>query len=323
MKFYFAPMEGITTYPYRNLHHKYFGGADKYFTPFLAPGPSQGLSVKEVKDALPENNEGTPLVPQILTNRAGDFLNAARVLRAFGYREINLNLGCPSGTVTAKKKGSGLLYYPEELKAMLDEVFSDPDVQRKDIEVSIKTRIGKNSVGEWPGLLKIYNQYPLKELIIHPRIQKDFYRNTPNWEVFGKAFEESKNPVVYNGDIFSEEDFWKFTETFPQVETVMLGRGLIRNPMLAEQLKKRQTEREAADSAEGSGSRNLARLKAFHDELLEAYCQSMSGDRNVLFKMKEIWSYMIFSFPENGKVEKKIRKSTRLSEYKQIVGELF
>lgn len=112
---YFAPLEGITTYPYRNLHHKYFGGVDKYFTPFLAPGPEQGMSVKEMRDVLPENNAEVPVVPQILTNRAGDFLLASKKLAEMGYREINLNLGCPSGTVTAKKKGSGFLLYPDDL----------------------------------------------------------------------------------------------------------------------------------------------------------------------------------------------------------------
>ncbi len=120
---YFAPMEGITSYTYRNLHRKYYGGIDKYYTPFLSPGPEQGLSVKEVKDALPEFNQGMPLVPQILTNRGEDFVNAAMVLGEFGYKEINLNLGCPSGTVTAKRKGSGMLQYPEELKRMLDDIF--------------------------------------------------------------------------------------------------------------------------------------------------------------------------------------------------------
>lgn len=314
MKIYMAPLEGITTYLYRNLHHKYFGGVDKYFTPFLSPGPNQGLSVKEAKDALPENNQGMPLVPQVLTNRAEDFLNAAKVLGAYGYREINLNLGCPSGTVTAKKKGSGLLLYPDELDAMLGQIFSDPDVAAGNIEVSIKTRVGKNSPEEWPGLLDIYSQYPLKELIVHPRIQKDFYKNTPNDGCFALALEKSPSPVVYNGDIFTEEACQRLTEKFPKVETVMLGRGLIRDPALAEKIG-------GPGKPEWRG-RESARLCAFHDELLDGYCRIMSGERPVLFKMKEIWSYMIEVFPGREKAAKRIRKAVRLSEYRQAANEI-
>ena len=233
---YFAPLEGITTYPYRNLHHKYFGGVDKYFTPFLAPGPEQGMSVKEMRDVLPENNAGVPVVPQILTNRAGDFLLASKKLAEMGYREINLNLGCPSGTVTAKKKGSGFLLYPDDLDRFFDEVFSDAAVRNGEFLVSVKTRIGKNEVEEWPELMQVYNRYPIHELTVHPRIQKEFYKGTPHLDVFADILKESRTPVVYNGDLFTVEKVKEFREKFPTVGTVMIGRGLIRNPALAEMI---------------------------------------------------------------------------------------
>ena len=236
MHIYFAPLEGITTYPYRNLHHKYFGGVEKYFTPFLAPGPEQGMSVKEMRDVLPENNAGVPVVPQILTNRAGDFLLASKKLSEMGYREINLNLGCPSGTVTAKKKGSGFLLYPDDLDRFFDEVFSDAAVRNGEFLVSIKTRIGKNEVEEWPELMQVYNRYPIHELTVHPRIQKEFYKGTPHLDVFTDILKESRNPVVYNGDLFTVEKVKEFREKFPTVGTVMIGRGLIRNPALAEMI---------------------------------------------------------------------------------------
>ena len=193
MHLYFAPLEGITTYPYRNLHHKYFGGVDKYFTPFLAPGPEQGMSVKEMRDVLPENNAGVPVVPQILTNRAGDFLLASKKLAEMGYREINLNLGCPSGTVTAKKKGSGFLLYPDDLDRFFDEVFSDASVRNGEFQISVKTRIGKNEVEEWPEIMAIYNRYPISELTVHPRIQKEFYKGVPHLDVFADNFKDSRN----------------------------------------------------------------------------------------------------------------------------------
>ena len=314
MHIYFAPLEGITTYPYRNLHHKYFGGVEKYFTPFLAPGPEQGMSVKEMRDVLPENNAGVPVVPQILTNRAGDFLLASKKLSEMGYREINLNLGCPSGTVTAKKKGSGFLLYPDDLDRFFDEVFSDAAVRNGEFLVSVKTRIGKNEVEEWPELMQVYNRYPIHELTVHPRIQKEFYKGTPHLEVFTDILKESRNPVVYNGDLFTVEKVKEFREKFPTVGTVMIGRGLIRNPALAEMILQEETEPEADI---------LPRIREFHDALFEHYRETMSGDRNLLFRMKDLWSYMLAEVPDSEKLAKKIRKSQHVPEYLAAVEEVF
>ena len=314
MHIYFAPLEGITTYPYRNLHHKYFGGVEKYFTPFLAPGPEQGMSVKEMRDVLPENNAGVPVVPQILTNRAGDFLLASKKLSEMGYREINLNLGCPSGTVTAKRKGSGFLLYPDDLDRFFDEVFSDAAVRNGEFLVSVKTRIGKNEVEEWPELMQVYNRYPIHELTVHPRIQKEFYKGTPHLDVFTDILKESRNPVVYNGDLFTVEKVKEFREKFPTAGTVMIGRGLIRNPALAEMILQEETEPEADI---------LPRIREFHDALFEHYRETMSGDRNLLFRMKDLWSYMLAEVPDSEKLAKKIRKSQHVPEYLAAVEEVF
>ena len=314
MHIYFAPLEGITTYPYRNLHHKYFGGVEKYFTPFLAPGPEQGMSVKEMRDVLPENNAGVPVVPQILTNRAGDFLLASKKLSEMGYGEINLNLGCPSGTVTAKKKGSGFLLYPDDLDRFFDEVFSDAAVRNGEFLVSVKTRIGKNEVEEWPELMQVYNRYPIHELTVHPRIQKEFYKGTPHLDVFTDILKESRNPVVYNGDLFTVEKVKEFREKFPTAGTVMIGRGLIRNPALAEMILQEETEPEA---------NILPRIREFHDALFEHYRETMSGDRNLLFRMKDLWSYMLAEVPDSEKLAKKIRKSQHVPEYLAAVEEVF
>ena len=339
MHIYFAPLEGITTYPYRNLHHKYFGGVEKYFTPFLAPGPEQGMSVKEMRDVLPENNAGIPVVPQILTNRAGDFLLASKKLSEMGYREINLNLGCPSGTVTGKKKGSGFLLYPDDLDRFFDEVFSDATVRNGEFFVSVKTRIGKNEVEEWPELMQVYNRYPIHELTVHPRIQKEFYKGTPHLDVFADILKESRNPVVYNGDLFTVEKVKEFREKFPTVGTVMIGRGLIRNPALAEMILQEETEActdrfengvrifEADGQLQTQGNRNkgdiLPRIREFHDALFEHYRETMSGDRNLLFRMKDLWSYMLAEVPDSEKLAKKIRKSQHVPEYLAAVEEVF
>lgn len=310
MRLYFAPMEGITGAIFRRVHHEIYSGIDKYYAPFLTPGPEKGISAKGLRDVLPENNEGIPLVPQILTNRAEDFKKTARLLGEHGYREVNLNLGCPSGTVVSKKKGAGFLAFPEELQAFLEEIFADEPMVRGEIEISVKTRCGKDSSEEWPRLLEIYNQYPIRELILHPRVQTDMYKNRPNLEVVERTVAEGTNPLVYNGDLFSEEEFQRFSSRFPRIDTVMIGRGFLRNPGLAEELKN------------GAGFQK-EKMKRFHDRLLEEYSAAMSGDRNVLFKMKELWFYMIDSFPEAGKLEKRIKKASRLAEYRDVVEEVF
>lgn len=305
MKFYLAPMEGITGYIYRNAYKKYFGSIDKYFTPFITPHTNRSLNAREKNDILPNHNQDMYVVPQILTNQPGDFIKTGRILKEYGYKEINLNLGCPSGTVTARKRGAGFLAYPKELERFLEEVFSGLDMK-----ISIKTRIGLEDAEEFFTLLDIYNQYPLEELIIHPRLQTDYYRNKPDWTAFRYAVLHSKNPLCYNGNIFQPASYKAFAAEFPDTDKIMLGRGSIANPGLAEWLKTgKKLEKQV--------------LKAFHDEICQGYRQSFSGDRNVLFKMKELWFYMGQMFTDSEKYLKKIRKSQKISEYNIAVDSLF
>jgi tRNA-dihydrouridine synthase len=305
MKYYLAPMEGITGYIYRNTYEKFFHNIDKYFTPFVVPNKSRSLKTKELRDILPENNKGMNIVPQILTNDSEKFITASRKLQQLGYNEVNLNLGCPAGTVVSKNRGSGFLAKREELDIFLYEIF-----KMDDMKISIKTRIGKDSPEEFYELIKIYNRYPIEELIIHPRTQKDFYGNKPNLEIFKDALAVTTNPVCYNGDIFTVDDNNKLIKAFPEVKTVMVGRGIIANPGLMNEIK---------------NSTNIDKevLKDFHDEILNKYVELFNEDRNVLFKMKEIWSYMIYIFSNNKKYAKKIKKSQKLSDYKGAVLSLF
>lgn len=306
MRYYFAPMEGVTGYIYRNAHHDYFPGIDKYFAPFLSPSKNGKFHSKELRDVTPEHNAGMALVPQILANRAEYFIQAANDLKRLGYGEINLNLGCPSGTVVAKKKGAGFLEDTKKLDAFLDEIFHNTTQK-----ISIKTRIGKDSPEEFEELLRIYNQYPLEELIIHPRIQKDFYNNRPNLEVFSKAVKISRNPVCYNGDLFSKEDYDAFVGNFPNVPCVMMGRGLIGSPGLVGRIK------------DGTGVTKET-LRAFHDRLYRDYQAVLSPEKVVLCKMKEVWSYMLGgSFKNADAYAKKIRKVQSPAEYQLLVSKLF
>lgn len=304
MKIYCAPMEGITGYVYRNAHHAVYKGVDQYFTPFLTPKRKRGYTSRERNDVLPEHNQGVSLVPQILTNRADDFVSLGKRLQAMGYQEINLNLGCPSGTVVAKGKGSGFLEDPEELLHFFDQVFHQFDGQ-----ISIKTRLGLHDEQEALELMKVYNQFPFCKVIIHARVKDDMYRLPARKEMFGQCLAMSTNPVCYNGDIMTVEDLQQFREQFPEVESVMLGRGLIQNPQFPEMIRE-------------GGDFDLARFQHFLDLLVNGYEEIMSGERDVLFKMKELWTYMIKQFPGQEKILKKIRKSKTVVEYKNHVKEL-
>lgn len=301
MDYYFAPLEGITGYLYRRVYAECFHPLDKYFTPFLVPGTKKVFKGKEIRDILPENNAGIPLVPQLLTNRSEDFIRGAKELAGYGYQEINLNLGCPSGTVTAKGKGAGFLMYPDRLDAFLDEIFSALDMR-----ISVKTRIGLEEPEEFTELLRIFNRYPLAELIIHPRLQKDYYKGKPDLEAFAYAVENSKNPLCYNGNLFTVKDVKAFTESFPSVNRLMLGRGLIANPALAGEL-----------CGEAPLSKDV--FLTFHDRLTAAYLEVYSGEKDVLFRMKELWFYMSHMFSNPEKYVKGIKKAGSLRVYEEVV----
>lgn len=306
MKYYFAPMEGITGYVFRNAYHNYFPDMDKYFAAFISPNGERKMNSKEINDILPDHNTGMYLVPQILTNNPQAFIKTAKELGEYGYQEINFNLGCPSPTVVTKKKGSGFLAFPEELDRFLDTVFRE----LKDLKLSLKTRIGIEEPEEFFRLLEIYNQYPLEELIIHPRLQKDFYNNHPNLEIFAMALKSSKHKICYNGDLFTAADCRNFEQKFPQVETVMIGRGILRNPGILREIQ--------------TGERiDKERLRGFHDQILSNYKEVLFGDKTVLFKMKEIWAQLNTLFTNPEKYWKKIKKAQKLTDYEIAVNRLF
>lgn len=304
MKYYLAPMEGITTYNFRRAYHKYYGGIERYFTPFIS---NKKLSSRERNDILPEHNAGMNTIPQILTNRADEFLKLAEVLAGYGYQIVNLNLGCPSGTVAARKRGAGFLSVPEDLERFLDEIF-----KKCPVRISIKTRIGVDNTEEWERLLQLYGKYPLEELIIHPRLQKEGYGGRVHTEAFKTAAQQLKFPLCYNGDLVcmdaSSAEYgtlgW-LTSMEPGITTVMLGRGILQSPGML------------------TGDTSLATLRAFHDEILEGYIKIMSGDTNTLYKMKDLWTFMSRGFEGCEKHLKKIRKAGSVSQYCFAVDALF
>ncbi len=305
MKYYLAPMEGITGHVYRNAYKKYFDNIDKYFTPFIVPNQSLSLKTKELRDLLPENNLGLNIVPQILTNDAEGFILTANKLKQLGYDEINLNLGCPAGTVVSKNRGSGFLAFKDELDKFLDEIYKICDMK-----ISVKTRLGKDSPEEFYKLIEIYNKYPLEELIIHPRTREDFYGNTPNLKIFEEALTLSKHSICYNGDIFTASNYNDIVDKFKEIDKVMLGRGILANPGLIGEIKENKFLTKET-------------LKDFHDELFENYTILLNEDKNAMYRMKELWGYKSNIFTNNKKYYKKIKKAQKAKDYKEAVSRLF
>ena len=329
MKFYLAPLEGVTGYIFRNALEEYFPGTDRYFTPFIVPDQKHALRKRELRDVLPENNQVKELVPQILTSDPVRFVETAKALAEYGYEEVNLNLGCPSGTVVAGGRGAGMLADVEKLDCFLDQIFRDTDLR-----ISVKTRIGIERPEEGYTLMKIYNQYPISEVIIHPRTRKEYYKGEPHLDVFSKLLAMSQHPVCYNGNLFTVRDYEQFRARFPQVERVMIGRGVLADPGLMQRLKSfEHAQKTGEDSGRKENGMEQPRseiyrtgkqeLRAFHDTIFRQYREIFDEDKNAIFHMKELWSYLVHSFEGSEPYAKKLRKTSSLNEYRCEVGNLF
>lgn len=329
MKFYLAPLEGVTGYIFRNALDAYFPGTDRYFTPFIVPDQKHALRKRELRDVLPENNQVKELVPQILTSDPVRFVETAKALAEYGYEEVNLNLGCPSGTVVAGGRGAGMLADVEKLDCFLDQIFRDMDLR-----ISVKTRIGIERPEEGYTLMKIYNQYPISEVIIHPRTRKEYYKGESHLDVFSELLAMSQHPVCYNGNLFTVRDYEQFRARFPQVERVMIGRGVLADPGLMQRLKSfEHAQKTGEDSGRKENGMEQPRseiyrtgkqeLRAFHDTIFRQYREIFDEDKNAIFHMKELWSYLVHSFEGSEPYAKKLRKTSSLNEYRCEVGNLF
>ncbi|MGI5932644.1 MAG: tRNA dihydrouridine synthase [Eubacterium sp.] len=314
MKYYAAPLEGITGYPFRNAVQKFFPGADRYFSPFLVANQTLTFKKKEQRDVAPANNRTLTLIPQILTNRPEQLVWAAEQLYDLGYPEINLNLGCPSGTVTARHKGSGMLEDPDGLDRFFAQVFEllrqKKEKEGKSPVLSVKTRIGVREPAEADRLIAVYNRYPLAEVTVHPRVQKEMYQGKPHLEIFARFYADCVHPLVYNGDVNTVADCRQIEAQFPAVRAVMIGRGMVADPAVFRRLR-------------GGEPMKPEELKQFLDCLMNDYAAEMSGDLQVMCKMKEIWGYLGSRFPDSGKYIRKIRKARTIAEYEGALGDLF
>lgn len=259
MQFYLAPLEGITGYIVRNAFAHHFPYIDKYFTPFFPA--AKKMNKKIVRDLIPENNPGITLVPQLMLNDAEDLRMMGAQLEQMGFTTVNLNCGCPSGTVVSKNRGAGILKNPDELDRFLEKAFAICP-----LSISVKTRIGMEREDEWERLCEIYARYPMEELIVHPRVQSDYYSNTPRMDAFAMAVEKIKVPLCYNGDINTVEDYERIHTLFPEVDRVMIGRGLLADPGLIGEIK-------------GEAKPTKQQIKVFHDEIVQGYAEIFPGIR--------------------------------------------
>lgn len=300
MRYYFAPMEGLTDSIYRRLHHRFFPGADRYYMPFLSPTVHRTLTHREDRELPMADSVPFTAIPQLLTKVADDFLWAARQCADRGYTEVNLNVGCPSGTVVSKGKGSGMLRDADALDRFLEAVFLDTP-----LPISVKTRLGLESPEEFPVLLEVFNRYPIRELTVHPRVRKQFYDGSVDMEAFRYAAANSRNPLCYNGDITALSQVDTLKQEFPALEAVMIGRGLVADPGML------------------SGGTDVKALEGFMNALLEEYTVSFGGSRNAMFRLKENWGFLHSRFEGVDKLWKQLRKTTDLNEYRRITAEIF
>ncbi len=306
---YLAPIRGLTDALFRDTLANHFGGFDAAVAPFITPQKKSLYEDKMIRDVLPENNTKLPVVPQLLHTDPEDFLVLAHRLAGLGYTHINWNLGCPAPMVARKKRGSGLLPYPEEIIDLLSRV-----MPKLPIELSIKTRLGYNDHQETRALLPELDSFHLKEIIIHARLGKQLYKGTTDPDGFELCRQLSNHTLAYNGDINGQETFIFLNNRFSDINRWMIGRGALANPFLAEEIK---------GFPQQSTEERRLRLYNFHDELYNRYTERLDGPSHLLGRVKHLWLYLITSFPGNKKLLKKILKSTSLTTYSDTVKQLF
>jgi len=306
---YLAPIKGITDALFRNTFYHHFDGIDAAIAPFINPQRKSLFENKMLSDVLPENNTSKPVIPQLLHTSPEDFLILATRLADLGFNHINWNLGCPVPMVARKKRGSGLLPYPEEIVSFLEKVLPELTIQ-----LSIKTRLGFTDKNELLQLLPLLNDFPLEEIIIHTRLGKQLYRGRTDPETFKDCQIISNHCLVYNGDINGRNVFVSLTEQFPTVNRWMIGRGILMNPFIAEEIK---------EFPEESAERRMERLYNFHADLFQQYEEKLSGPGHLLGRMKQLWIYLIHSFPGKEKSFKKLKKSTSSTQYHDCVKQIF
>jgi tRNA-dihydrouridine synthase B len=306
-RLYMAPIRGVTDHIYRNTFAEHFNGFDLSIAPFIASPVGSKIRQKYLKGVLPENNPNMPVIPQILSKSADGFILLASRIFDLGYETVNWNLGCPYPQVANKQRGSGLLPHTDLIQSLLDHVIPSINGQ-----LSIKTRLGRNTKKEIFALLPVLDAYPIQEIIIHPRTGVQMYEGTPDLDAFEACLNLTRHPVVYNGDIRTADDFNRLSGRFATINRWMIGRGALMNPFLPEVIK---TENKPGD--------RIKKLKSFHDALFVQYSRVLSGPTHILDRMKGLWKYFSQPFSDDPKHMKKIKKAKTLNQYRSITNTFF
>jgi tRNA-dihydrouridine synthase B len=301
-----APMRGITTMHYRRAFVRHFEGLDLEMAPFISTVSADKIHPKLLKDILPEYHSGIPLIPQVIGNKADDFVQMNKAIYHLGYDEVNWNMGCPHKPIRRKKRGAGLIPHPDLVDSILNQVCAQSPCR-----ISVKIRLGVSDKSELMKLIPVLNQYPLSEVIIHPRTAEQMYTGHVDLNAFEEACSVLEVPVCYNGDIENLTFFQAVKNRFPEVHRFMLGRGLLANPFLCEMIK----------SGDPNTPNAIERIADFHTDVLSSYESTLHGDQPVLGKMKEFWTYQSIHLSNGRPFFKKLKKAQRLSSYKAIVSE--
>jgi len=307
-KIYLAPFQGITGQVFRACYAKHFEGVDAMYTPYFAGiNHDSRLSEKKKIELQSISENGIRIVPQILSKDADEIIRFAGILKNLGFSELNWNLGCPFPQVANKKRGSGMLPYPALVLAILEQVFSEMA-----IPFSIKCRLGYFSPDEIDELVPVFNRFPLHEVIIHPRIGKQLYTGIADPEKYAAIEKQLQMPVVYNGDIFTKDDFDRLQNKFPLQHSWMIGRGILSDPFLPARIKGLSLP-----------DNTTIHMKKFVDDLYYSYRKQTIDSLATIGFMKEYWRYISESFPDPHKVLKKIKKTRSFDEYEDAVAEVF
>jgi len=304
-----SPLQGFTDFRFRNAFHKYFGGIDTFYSPYIKLNGKLIIKGSYERDILPENNNTLEVIPQIITNDAEEFLFVAKYVQQLGDKELNWNLGCPYPMVAKCGMGSGLISNTSQIEHILKRVHNETD-----IIVSMKMRMGYENPTEILDVFPILEQYPIKNIAIHARIGKQLYKGGVDLDSFQKCLDTSKQKIYYNGDITSVEKFRTMQERFPSIVHWMIGRGLIADPFLPSMIKNDTTE---------YPKNKLEIFEAFHDTIFQEYDSYLQGPTPIRMKMLGFWEYFSESFSNPQKTYKKIKKAGNSKNYESAVKEIF
>ncbi|MBN1651788.1 MAG: tRNA-dihydrouridine synthase family protein [Bacteroidales bacterium] len=308
IKIYFAPFQGITNQTFRHIYAQFFEGIDAFYTPYFTGIKNKdALSPRYLAELKNQTENKSEVIPQILSKDADEIIYFAQQCKQLGFRELNWNLGCPHPQVANKKRGSGLLPFPDMIQAILKDIMAQID-----LKFSIKCRLGYEDNEELKALIPVFNSFAISELIIHARTGKQMYSGEADWEAFAQIAPQLTMPVVYNGDITSSEKFAAFSKRFVNFNRLMLGRGILADPFLPARIKGLELPID-----------KKAHLHRFMDNLYYAYRKAYMDRLTLLGVLKEYWSYLAFAFNEPHKIMRKLKKCKSFDAYEDAVFSIF